>query len=90
MSENEVQPRFLTIRQMFKDFLDTIGVQCFRFAFDGQCYASTAKRQARVSIGLPKTIVNTNLKDLDKFAFFGVAIPRNIINEYLNKEEVET
>ena len=89
MSENkEEKPRFATIREMLGEFLDTIGVQCFKFAFNGQCYASNSKgRPARVSIALPKTIVDKNLKDLDNFAFIGVAIPQDIVDKVYNEKK---
>lgn len=83
----EEEDRFMTIREFFKSVLDDRDIQVFRMAFDGQCYASTAKRNARVSIGLPRTIVDGNLKALDDFLFFGVAIPREIIERLANGKE---
>lgn len=81
MSEEKKEDRFATIRENFEKYLDVIGIQCFRIILDGQCYASTNKRNARISIGLPKTIVDKNLKTIDDFVLFGVAIPRNLLKK---------
>ena len=70
---------YATIGYFFEKYLNVKGVQCFKIVLDGQCYASTNKRNARISIGLPKTIVDKNLKDIDKFILFGVAIPKELI-----------
>ena len=77
--KEEKENRFATIGEFFKRYIDVQGIQCFRFSLDGQCWASTKKRHARITIGLPRTIVDGNLKDLDKFAFFGIAIPRELL-----------
>ena len=85
MSEKEMekdnQVRYMTIKETFEEILDAKEVQCFRIGIDGNCNASTKNRLARISIMLPRTVVDGNLKDLDKYVFFGIAIPCNILNK---------
>jgi len=85
----EKKDRFITIKEMFEDVLDEPTVQIFRFIYDGDLCAANNKRTARVSISIPRTIVNQNLKDIDNFVFFGVAIPREVIKNLPNKDEVK-
>lgn len=81
LNDRKQENRFATIREFLEPFLDMIGIQCFKMVLDGQCYASNSKgRNARISISLPKTVIDKNLKDLDKFVFIGIAIPRKFID----------
>jgi len=76
MSKKEEKDRFLTIREALEKYLDNQKCQVFQMVFDGNQSAATAKRQARLTILVPRTIVDTNLKDMFKFVFMGIAIPK--------------
>lgn len=74
----EEKEKYATIREIFEEHLDDRNCQVFRMALNGQCYGANSKgRPARISVGLPKTICGTNLKDLDDWILIGIAIPRD-------------
>jgi len=73
MTEKE---EFITIGDFFKDFLEDNDCRVFFFSFDGQLTAGNQKRTTRVSIQLPREICDKNLKELDNWCLYAVAIPR--------------
>lgn len=79
--KKENKDRFLTIREVFEKYLDNQNCQVFRFEYDGNLWAATEKKPCRVTIMLPRTVIDSNLKDLDKFLLLGVAIPRKEIKD---------
>ena len=83
MNEEIKEDRFQTIREIFDKYLDNPNIQTFGFRYNGQLYAANhkTKRPCRVSISIPKTICDTNLKDLDNWIIMGVAIPRDEIKD---------
>lgn len=83
----ESKERYITIKEMFEEVLDNQEIQIFRFAYNGSLWAGTDKKPSRVTINIPGTIVDKNLKTLDDFIIFGVAIPREIIHNLPDKKE---
>ena len=78
----EEKKDYITIGQQFEDFLDNKNCRVFPFYFDGSLTGANKKRKhARISIGVPNEICNTNLKDLDKWCLYAVAIPRDAVKE---------
>ena len=91
MSKEEKKERFITIREYFEGFLDNNKCQIFKFAYNGSLYAANpkTKKPCRISISLPKTIVDTNLKDLDKWVIVGVAVPREEIRKENEEKDIK-
>ncbi|MFX0141414.1 MAG: hypothetical protein ACFFDN_47690 [Candidatus Hodarchaeota archaeon] len=87
MSEDN---NYVTIRRFFEPFLDNNECRVLRLALYGQQWASNpkTKKPARLTIALPPEIVDTNLKALDDWAINLIAIPRRLIEELKEKEEV--
>ena len=84
--ENE-QPKkdekaeFVTIGEYFSEFLENKECRVIKFRPYGQMYAANpkTKKPARVSLGLPSEICNTDLRDLDKWSLTIVAVPRKLL-----------
>ena len=74
MGEKQI---YHTIMSFFEPFLKNKEVRVFQFRWNGTLTAGTKKRAMRVSISIPKDIAHDNLKDLDKYRFYGIAIPKN-------------
>lgn len=73
---NETKKDYFTIGDFFKDFLEDKNCRVFNFSFDGQLTAGNQKRCTRVSIQIPREICDKNLKELDDWCLYGIAIPR--------------
>jgi hypothetical protein len=81
------EDKFATIRETFEKYLDIQGIQCFPLGIDGQCWASTPKRLARITVVLPRAVVDNDLKDLNNFVFFGIAMPRKVLEKKKKEDE---
>ena len=77
----EEKKDYITIGQQFEDFLDNKNCRVFPFHFDGSLAANKKRKHARISIGVPNEICNTNLKDLDNWCLYAIAIPREAVKK---------
>jgi len=84
---NEKKEDFFTIGDFFDGFLEDKDCRVFNFSFDGQLTAGNKKRTTRVSIQIPREICDQNLKELDNWCLFGVAIPRKKFVKEEDKEQ---
>lgn len=76
---NEVKKDSSHIAQLMDHFFNTGTGNMFQFIQSGTSYGSTKKREARISITMPRTICDKNLQDLKKWRMFVFAFP---IKEY--------
>lgn len=86
----EEEKEYITIGMFFEEFLENKESRVFPFLFDGSSTAANKKRKhTRISIGIPNEICNTNLKELDKWCLYAVAIPREDVKKVEAKLEKE-
>jgi len=79
---------YVTIGEHFKPFLENKDCRVFPFRFDGSLTAANKKRKhTRISIGIPNEICNTNLKDLDNWCLYAIAIPREVLKKWEEEQE---
>lgn len=83
----EEEKKYYTIKEFFKPFLDNKNCRVFPFQFNGSSTAGNKKRVARVSISVPREMCDTNLKDLDNWCLFAIAIPREVLIKYEENEK---
>ncbi len=82
----EKEKDYITIGAFFKPFLENKDCRVFPFRFDGSSTAANKKRKhTRISIGIPNEICNTNLKELDNWCLYTVAIPREVLKKWEDK-----
>ena len=79
---------YVTIEEYFREFLENKKCRVIKFSPYGQMYAANpkTKKPARISVGLPSEICNTDLRDLDKWSLTIVAVPRELINANKKKK----
>ena len=72
---------YLTIEEYFREYLESKECRVIKFIPYGQSYGANkkTKKPARVSVGLPSEICDTNLKDLDNWILTIVAVPRELM-----------
>lgn len=74
----EEQKRF---NKLIKDSLKEEGIIIFNIVRSGQSYASSKRyKHARISIAIPEEICTDNLKDLNNWKLYCIAVPK------INKE----
>ena len=84
---NEEKRIEIQIIDLIKNFIDNKDIVTFKVGFDGNLYASSkTHKSARGMIMFPKEICTTNLKDLGKWTMFVMAIPREKVQEYVDKK----
>ena len=84
------EKKFYTIEEFFKSVLNNRECRIFHFHYYGNLTAANkkTKKPCRISIALPNDLGDlTNLKTLDNWSFFGIAIPRKIIENMEVDEE---
>ena len=86
----EEKKDYITIGTFFDNFLKNKNCRVFPFRFDGSSTAANKKRKhTRISIGIPNEICNTNLKELDNWCLYAVAIPRDDFKKVIEQIEEE-
>ena len=72
MAEKDIYP---TIEQFFNRVLKDNEVRMFNFVVHGKINCKTPKRPMTMEIIMPSDICHGNIKELEDWRFFGVAIP---------------
>lgn len=87
IKDNSKTPQ-VNFLDMIKKFEDEVRVILWQF-YGGQ-YAATKNKPARATIALPEDICGTDLRDLEKWHFFILAIPNEIYKKMVElTKEIE-
>jgi len=81
--EGKEERRNLTIKEVLDaisdfDLINNNECPVFKFIYDGNQTAGNGKRAARISIAMPKDIVNLDLRTLNNYFIIGMAIPKKL------------
>lgn len=79
----QIKEKSVSFIKVMEHFFDSEHANVFPLVQNGTSYGSTKKKQARISIAMPREVCDSNLKDLRKWKMFVLAYSKEEFEQFL-------